>query len=115
MNWLEILPQLWPLLPDIKAAIATAERLQADQDIKDALATAEKVTTILQQEQSRHAESDDLKFQVEQLKKTIVEKDIKINQIKYVIGEVIGFLKPMTYRPDYKPDIGMLINKLKSL
>lgn len=56
MNWLELLPQLWPLLPEIKAAIATAERLQADQDLKTALATGEKVVAILLQSQAGQQE-----------------------------------------------------------
>ena len=53
MDWLALLPQLWPLLPDIEDAVATAERLQADQDLKKALATGEKVVAILQQNQSK--------------------------------------------------------------
>lgn len=68
MNWLRVLPELEPLLPDIEKAVATAQRVQndpavkqaiatvqrlmADQDIKQALATIAKVATILQQAQS---------------------------------------------------------------
>jgi hypothetical protein len=65
MDWLRVLPQLYPLLPDIEKAVATAQRvqndpaikqllatvqrLQADPDIKQALATAAKVAAILEQ------------------------------------------------------------------
>ena len=60
----------------------------------------------------KQAEVDDLKFQVEQLKKTIVEKDMRINKTTYVLGEVIGLLKCPLYTKD---DVELAIEKLKSL
>lgn len=42
-----LLPQIQPLMPDIAKMIATVQRLEADADVKAAIATAEKLAQIL--------------------------------------------------------------------
>jgi hypothetical protein len=44
---IETFLKLLPLLPEIKQMLATIERLEADADLKAAIATAEKVAAIL--------------------------------------------------------------------
>ena len=61
----------------------------------------------------QQAEIDDLKFQVEQLKKAIVEKDMHINKITFAIGELIGFLNPV--KEDLAISVIEKLEKLKNL